>query len=88
MSPEKTFTFLVSRTDAIGDVVLTLPVAGRLKQLFPGCRVVLIGRTYTAPVAAACFHISNPKKPRSARHTIPLLRLGNIVFASASSLVA
>ncbi|MGI4884813.1 MAG: glycosyltransferase family 9 protein [Janthinobacterium lividum] len=47
-------TFLVSRTDAIGDVVLTLPVAGRLKQLFPGCRVVFIGRAYTAPVAAAC----------------------------------
>ncbi|WP_210521240.1 glycosyltransferase family 9 protein [Hymenobacter terricola] len=44
----------MSRTDAIGDVVLTLPVCGRLKQLFPGCRVVLIGRTYTAPVAAAC----------------------------------
>jgi ADP-heptose:LPS heptosyltransferase len=54
MSPENAFTFLVSRTDAIGDVVLTLPVCGRLKQLFPGCRVVLIGRTYTAPVAAAC----------------------------------
>jgi heptosyltransferase-3 len=50
MSP----TFLVSRTDAIGDVVLTLPVAGRLKQLFPGCRVVFIGRAYTAAVAAAC----------------------------------
>jgi len=47
-------TFLVSRTDAIGDVVLTLPVCGRLKQLFPGCRVVLIGRTYTEAVAAAC----------------------------------
>ena len=54
MSPKTPFTFLVSRTDAIGDVVLTLPVCGRLKQLFPGCRVVLIGRTYTAPVAAAC----------------------------------
>jgi len=50
MSP----TYLVSRTDAIGDVVLTLPVCGQLKQQFPGCRVVLIGRTYTAPVAAAC----------------------------------
>jgi heptosyltransferase-3 len=47
-------TFLVSRTDAIGDVVLTLPVAGQLKQLVPGCRVVLIGRSYTAAVAAAC----------------------------------
>lgn len=47
-------TFLVSRTDAIGDVVLTLPVAGWLKQQYPGCRVVLIGRAYTAAVAAAC----------------------------------
>ena len=54
MSSEIRPTFLVSRTDAIGDVVLTLPVAGRLKQQFPGCRVVLIGRTYTAPVATAC----------------------------------
>ncbi|RSK46078.1 glycosyltransferase family 9 protein [Hymenobacter perfusus] len=47
-------TFLISRTDAIGDVVLTLPVAGRLKQLFPGCRVLLLGRTYTKAVADAC----------------------------------
>lgn len=47
-------TFLVSRTDAIGDVVLTLPVCGQLKRQFPGCRVVLIGRSYTAAVAAAC----------------------------------
>ena len=54
MSPETRPTFLVSRPDAIGDVVLTLPVAGRLKQQFPSCRVVLIGRTYTAPVATAC----------------------------------
>lgn len=47
-------TFLVSRTDAIGDVILTLPVCGQLKQLFPSCRVVLIGRTYTQAVAEAC----------------------------------
>jgi ADP-heptose:LPS heptosyltransferase len=54
MNPAAPRTFLISRTDAIGDVVLTLPVAGQLKERFPGCRVVLIGRTYTAPVAAAC----------------------------------
>ena len=47
-------TFLVSRTDAIGDVVLTLPVCAQLKRMFPGCRVVFIGRTYTGPVVAAC----------------------------------
>lgn len=54
MSPATPPTFLVSRTDAIGDVVLTLPVCGRLRELHPGCRVVLIGRSYTAAVAAAC----------------------------------
>ena len=47
-------TFLVSRTDAIGDLVLTLPVCGWLKQRYPGCRVVLLGRDYTRAVAAAC----------------------------------
>lgn len=47
-------TFLVSRTDAIGDVVLTLPVCGMLRRLFIGCRVVLMGRSYTAAVAEAC----------------------------------
>ena len=47
-------TFLVSRTDAIGDVVLTLPVCGQLKRLFQNCRVVLMGRTYTQAVAEAC----------------------------------
>jgi len=47
-------TFLVSRTDAIGDVVLTLPVCGQLKQLLPDCRVVLLGCTYTQAVAEAC----------------------------------
>jgi heptosyltransferase-3 len=47
-------TYLVSRTDAIGDVVLTLPVAGWLKQQHPHCRIVLLGRAYTAAVAAAC----------------------------------
>ena len=54
MSPDRPPTFLVSRTDAIGDLVLTLPVCGRLKELYPGCRVVVIGRSYTAAVAAAC----------------------------------
>ncbi|RYU84408.1 glycosyltransferase family 9 protein [Hymenobacter persicinus] len=47
-------TFLVSRTDAIGDVVLTLPVCGQLKRQVPGCRVVLLGRTYTQAVAESC----------------------------------
>lgn len=47
-------TFLLSRTDSIGDVILTLPMAGILKRLYPGCRVMFLGRSYTRPVVEAC----------------------------------
>ncbi len=50
-------TYLISRPDAIGDVVLTLPMAGWLKAQRPGCRVVFLGRAYTAAVVAACAHV-------------------------------
>ena len=43
---------IISRTDSIGDVVLTLPMAGMLKQLHPEVQVVFLGRTYTQPVVA------------------------------------
>jgi len=45
---------LVSRTDAIGDVSLTLPMCGYLKHLLPSTKISFLGRTYTEPVIAAC----------------------------------
>lgn len=42
--------FLISRTDSIGDVVLTLPMAAWLKQKYPTCRVTFLCRSYTAPI--------------------------------------
>ncbi|MCB0770810.1 MAG: glycosyltransferase family 9 protein [Flavobacteriales bacterium] len=48
---------ILSRTDSIGDVMLTLPTAGLLKQHFPGVRITFIGRSYTAPVLACCEHV-------------------------------
>ena len=44
---------LVSRTDRIGDVVLTLPLCGLLKAR-RGARVIVLGRRYTRPVLEAC----------------------------------
>jgi heptosyltransferase-3 len=41
---------LISRTDAIGDVVLTLPMAAYLKELYPEVKVLFLGKTYTGPV--------------------------------------
>ena len=43
-------TIAISRTDSIGDVVLTLPICVWLKKQFPGIKIVFIGSTYTAPV--------------------------------------
>jgi heptosyltransferase III len=50
-------TFIISRTDAIGDVVLTLPVAGVLRSLYPSSRIFFLGRSYTEEVVKACEHI-------------------------------
>jgi len=43
---------LVSRTDRIGDVVLTLPLCGLLREAL-GATVVFLGRAYTRPVLEA-----------------------------------
>ncbi|HEX2959140.1 MAG TPA: glycosyltransferase [Chitinispirillaceae bacterium] len=43
-------TIIISRTDSIGDVILTLPVAGVLKSMNPDCRLVFLGRTYTKAI--------------------------------------
>lgn len=48
---------ILSRTDSIGDVVLTLPMCGILKRKFPGVKIIFIGRTYTGPVIQCCKHV-------------------------------
>ncbi|MEO6149674.1 MAG: glycosyltransferase family 9 protein [Mucilaginibacter sp.] len=50
---------LISRTDAIGDVVLTLPMCGYFKSFFPGATISFLGRTYTAPVINACAAVDH-----------------------------
>ena len=50
-------TIIISRTDSIGDVVLTLPVAHVLKKKFPGCRIIFLGKTYTKPVLECCSSV-------------------------------
>ena len=50
---------LLCRTDAIGDVVLALPMAGAIKRLLPGATVSFLGRGYTRPVIEACEHVDH-----------------------------
>lgn len=40
----------ISRTDSIGDVVLTLPLVGYLKKQYPDGRILFLGRNYTLPI--------------------------------------
>lgn len=42
---------IISRTDKIGDVVLTLPLAAYIKSIHPETKILFLGRTYTAPIA-------------------------------------
>ena len=48
---------LISRTDAIGDVVLTLPLAAILRRHFPDAVIGFLGKSYTRPVIECCSAI-------------------------------
>ncbi len=39
---------LITRTDRIGDVILSLPMASAIKKKYPGCRISFLVRSYTA----------------------------------------
>ncbi len=50
-------TILISRTDNIGDVILTLPMLGIIKQSYPDYKIIFLGKTYTKPVLQLCEHV-------------------------------
>ncbi|MFM7022391.1 MAG: glycosyltransferase family 9 protein [Flavobacteriales bacterium] len=50
---------IISRTDSIGDVMLTLPMVGYLRKQFPRATIVFLGRAYTIPVLKCCLHIDD-----------------------------
>jgi ADP-heptose:LPS heptosyltransferase len=51
------FSVILSRTDSIGDVVLTLPMAGYIKKHFPKSKIIFLGRNYTRDVVALSQHV-------------------------------
>ncbi len=48
---------LISRTDSIGDVVLTLPLVGLIKAQHPDLHIAFLGQSYTRAVIEACGFI-------------------------------
>lgn len=45
---------IISRTDSLGDVILTLPMAGILKKYFPDSKIIFLGTKYSKPLIDAC----------------------------------
>lgn len=41
---------IISRTDSIGDVMLTLPICAWLKEQFPTTEIIFLGKGYTRPI--------------------------------------
>jgi heptosyltransferase III len=54
MNPEK---IVISRTDNLGDVMLTLPIAGILKKRFPKSTIYFVGKAYTKALIETCIHV-------------------------------
>lgn len=48
---------LVAREDAMGDVILALPVCGLIKKYYPSCKVTFLGRTYTKSIALTSIYV-------------------------------
>lgn len=48
---------LILRTDRLGDVILSTPVAVVLKKHFPASKITFLVRQYTQPIAEDCVHI-------------------------------
>ena len=54
MNPHR---IIISRTDSIGDVMLTLPLAGIFKKYFTDTYIFFLGSAYTKDIIEACKYI-------------------------------
>ncbi len=50
---------LVSRVDNLGDVVLTLPLCGVLKKIYPTAKITFLLKKYTMPIGKICLDIDD-----------------------------
>lgn len=50
-------TILISRTDSIGDVILSLPLASIIKRYLPEVKILFLGSNYTKAIVNANKHV-------------------------------
>lgn len=74
---------VISRTDNLGDVILTLPMAGYLKSLIPDAKITFIGKKYTKPVIERCVYIDHfidREEALEDPHVLGMVRADTIIF--------
>jgi len=82
---------LICRTDNIGDLVLTLPLAGYLKRHVPEVRVDMLCRPYAAPIARHCRFVDRVVTPDPAGADHRIFEQGKydtVIFASPDRRIA
>jgi heptosyltransferase-3 len=50
---------LISRVDNIGDVILTIPLCGALKEADPQCEIIFLGKNYTEEIVKTSVHVDH-----------------------------
>jgi ADP-heptose:LPS heptosyltransferase len=78
---------IISRTDSIGDVMLTLPMCGWLKKHIPSCTIILLGRSYTRDIAAACKHIDDFIDWDVLKHETPAAQVEELASHGADCII-
>jgi len=74
---------IISRTDNLGDVILTLPLAGYLKSIIPDLKITFIGKKYTQPVISRCDfvdHFLDKEEVLQDPHKLAMVRADTIIF--------
>jgi ADP-heptose:LPS heptosyltransferase len=86
---------LIARTDSIGDVMLTLPMAGLLKKYYPNSQVYFLGTTYTKDVIACDENITGffnwdewkNLNQKSITQSIANLQISHLIYALPEKMV-
>lgn len=77
MNPNR---IIISRTDSIGDVVLTLPLCTWLRSQFPDSKLIFLGKNYTRDVVS-CFDCIDEFISIEETEQLPIISRLNLINA-------
>ncbi|MFM7681167.1 MAG: glycosyltransferase family 9 protein, partial [Bacteroidota bacterium] len=69
---------IISRTDSIGDVVLTMPLCAWLREKFPETKLTFLGKNYTREVVE-CFDCINEFISLEEIEALPIINRLNFI---------